>query len=65
MPLSWKESTSLRTSWSYPTPMSLRTLFLTMSSALMTTMASAWLPNSISMRILLSGMNPGRTLDAW
>ena len=32
---------------------------------LMAMMASAWLPNSISIRILLSGLNPGRTLDAW
>ena len=34
-----------------------------MSSALMTTIASAWLPNSISIRILLSGMKPGKTLS--
>ncbi len=44
--------------------MSLRILFLTMSSALMTTMASASDPNSMSILILESGMKPGRTRDA-
>ena len=54
-----------RTSLSYVMPRSPRTLFFSMSAALMAMMTSALSFICASIRILLSGSNPGSTRLAW